>query len=99
MPETYAEQVMREDREKKEAQAAVDRAAPAVRAAIAELEAPWELHRSGLEMIRPPEGDPFTPYVYALSGLTAMSARSMPTQRPEVKAKRSAWPRLSARQS
>jgi len=53
---------MREDREKKEAQAAVDRAAPAVRAAIAELEAPWELHRSGLEVIRPPEGDPFTPY-------------------------------------
>jgi hypothetical protein len=44
MPEeTFAEQMLREKREKEEAQRAVELAAPAVRAAIAELEAPWEL--------------------------------------------------------
>jgi len=63
MPEeNYAEELLRELREKEDAQKAVDPAAPAVRAAIAELEAPWVLYRSGLEVIRFPEGDPFTPY-------------------------------------
>jgi hypothetical protein len=58
---SHAKELMREDREKKEAQAAVDRAAPAVRAAIAQLEQPCSVVRYGLDVVPPPKGDPYTP--------------------------------------
>jgi hypothetical protein len=66
MPETYAEQVMREDREKKEAQAAIDRVAPAVQAEIAVLDVPWSVTRTGLGVAEPAAGDPFTPFYVSL---------------------------------
>jgi hypothetical protein len=49
-------------REIDEAQTAIDKAAAAIQAEIAELEAPWTVCRTGLEVIEPPPGDPFTPW-------------------------------------
>src|SRR6478672_2059756 len=70
MPEeTIAEQVMRENRERKDAEETVAQAAPAVRAAIAKLEAPWS--ESGL-IIRPQNGDQFTPYFVCLERLNGL---------------------------
>jgi hypothetical protein len=59
---SYAEELLRELNEKEQAEKAVARATPYVRAAIAKLEAPWSVCISGLEVIRPPEGDRFTPF-------------------------------------
>ena len=56
----------RRQREMEEAKAAIDRAAPAVQAEIAELEAPWSVTRTGLGVAQPAAGDPFTPFYVSL---------------------------------
>ena len=70
--ESYVEREQRERREKFEAEQAVARAAPHVRAAIAQLDPPWSVCTSGLEIIRPQAGDLFTPYFVCLERLNGL---------------------------
>jgi hypothetical protein len=59
----------RERREKFEAEQAVARVAPLVRAAIAKLDPPWSVCTSGLEII---PGNLFTPYFVCLERLNGL---------------------------
>jgi hypothetical protein len=49
-----------------EEQAAIDEAAPAVQAEIAKLDVPWSVTRTGLGVVEPAAGDPFTPFYVSL---------------------------------
>jgi hypothetical protein len=51
---------------------AVGRAAPYVRAAMAKLDPPWSVCKSGLEIISPPAGNLFTPYFVCLERLNGL---------------------------
>jgi hypothetical protein len=57
---------MIDQKELAEVQAAVDKAAPAVQAEIAELDVPWSVTRTGHEVAEPAAGDPFTPFYVSL---------------------------------
>jgi hypothetical protein len=50
----------------------VARAAPFVRAAIAQLDPPWFVCTSGLEIVPPQPGDPFMPYFVCLERLNGL---------------------------
>ena len=67
--ETFVEREQRERREKFEAEQAVARVAPLVRAAIAKLDPPWSVCTSGLEII---PGNLFTPYFVCLERLNGL---------------------------
>jgi len=66
---------MIDKKELAEVQAAFDKAAPAVQAEIAQLDVPWSVTRTGLEVAEPAAGDPFTPFTCAWRGTTAWSTR------------------------
>jgi hypothetical protein len=55
-----------------EAQAAVDLAVPEVRNAIADLEVPWSVCKTGLEVVEPPPGEPYQPYRVVLERFGGM---------------------------
>ncbi len=60
---------MIDQKELAEVQAAIDRAAPAVQAEIAELDVPWSVTRIGHEVAEPAVGDPLTPFYVSLERL------------------------------
>ena len=62
-------------RQRTAAQAIVDKVAPLVRAAIAQLDPPWFVCTSGLEIISPQPGDPFTPYFVCLERLNGLEQK------------------------
>jgi hypothetical protein len=66
----WIEAQIEEQRAKADAQAIVGKAAPFVRAAIAKLDPPWSVCRSGLEII---PGNLFTPYFVCLERLISGS--------------------------
>ena len=76
--ESYVEREQRERREKFEAEQAVARAAPHVRAAIAQLDPPWSVCTSGLEIIPPQAGDLFTPYFVCLERHNGLEHKVVP---------------------
>src|SRR6478672_4416110 len=57
---------MIDKKELAEVQAAIDKAAPAVQAEIAQLDVPWSVTRTGHEVAEPAAGDPFTPFYVSL---------------------------------
>jgi hypothetical protein len=96
MPEeTIAERVTREYREKFEAEQAVARAAPAVRAAIAQLDPPWSVCTSGLEIIPPQAGDLFTPYFVCLERLNGLEHKVVPYPAANTESEARTMPRLN----